>query len=112
MKKLTFDFNTPQIEVNGHIFELNVSDMDVIETALKTAAEFESLRPDNPDEIIAAVRKCEKYIDTMLGEGALKKISDGKPVSLVMAMTVMVTIAKEVGFAYNEKVEDEYSLFS
>lgn len=112
MKKLTFNFDTPQIDVNGHIFELKVSDIDVVEMALKASFEFKNIKSDDVDAIISAVRKCEQYIDTMLGEGALKKISDGKPVSLLKAVEVMTVIARETAIAYNERIKDEYDILA
>ena len=112
MKKLTFDFNTPQIDINGHIFELKVSDMDVLETALEASEEFRNINKDDVKAIIAAVRKCEHYIDTMLGEGALCKISGGKPVNLMMAIKIMTEIAHTAAAAYNEKINDEYGILS
>lgn len=112
MRKLTFEFNTPQIEVNGHIFDMKVSDIDILDSALNLAEEFKGLTGEDPKAVVAAIRKCEKVIDSILGDGALKKIADGKPVRLVDAIDVMITVSREAVSAYNEKISDEYDIYA
>lgn len=112
MKKLSFDFNVPQIEVNGHIFDLQISDIDVLEAAILIADEFRGLTEKDPLKIVAAVRKCESVINSILGEGALAKITSGKPVGLVDVVKVLDGVTRSVVMAYNDKISDEYDIFA
>lgn len=110
MQKLTFDFAPQQIEINGIVFDIRVSDAEIIQTALDTAEEFKALATDDPAAVLAAVARCQSYIDAMLGEGALASIANGRPVNLVSAIKIMTEIALTVVSTYNQKIEDDYAL--
>ncbi|MDO4541496.1 MAG: hypothetical protein Q4C00_01520 [Bacillota bacterium] len=108
MKKLTIEFEQPQIEVNGIVFDLQKSDGDIFQKAMDIEKKYEDLNADNEEEVLAALREVTAYIDEMLGSGAMAKISGGKPIGMVKSIEVMSLIAQACYETYNEKIVEEY----
>ena len=52
--------------------------------------------------------KIRDFIDEMLGEGALRTIADGKPVSLIMALKVMQEVAATISEEYQEDIQADH----
>ncbi len=107
MQKIIYDFRpAPSIEVNGHVFTLRMSDADIFDQALKISARYAKLSAKTPPaQVLKAVRECAAAVDEMLGEGAMAKISAGRPVRMADALNVMTLIAEAAARSYTEKLE-------
>lgn len=117
MKELNFSFEQKQIKVNGHVFDIQKADIDILQKADELLQKYdEKLDKFTPDTeegrkaITAAIFEVRDYIDEMLGDGALHKIAAGKPVGLAQAIRVMQEIAAGVVATYQEDMEEEYAL--
>lgn len=108
MKSITLSFDVPQIEVNGHVFELQKSDADIYEDALAIQAKYRGLDADDTASVLAAVKETAAYVDEILGEGAMRKISGGKPVSMKSALNAMVQIAQAAAESYVTGIQEKY----
>ena len=108
MRKLTFDFGDPQIEINGIVFELEKSDIEICEIARNAQRRFESIDKNDCDNVLEACRETAKDIDSILGAGALAKLSCGKPVGVMKQIEILVAIASEGTKEYQDYVKAEY----
>ena len=77
MRKLTFEVpELRQLEINGHVFDIQKADMDVLEKAAELQNKYADLSSPSKNKnvkmetIVAAVKSIIGYIDEMLGEGA------------------------------------------
>ena len=107
MRNVTIAFDQPQMCVNGHVFDLHVSDMDIYDRALEMQTKYKTLTGNDPKKTLAAIKRVCAFVDEILGEGAMRTISDGKPVSIHKALDVMVIIAREASASYAERLKDE-----
>lgn len=117
MKELNFDFEVKQIKINGNVFDILKSDIDVLERADSLLQGYEkeltNVTADTEEgrkTITNAIFEARDYIDEMLGDGALHKIANGKPVGLVQVIDIMREIAAAVVQTYQEDLGDEYAL--
>jgi hypothetical protein len=65
MKSITFTLpEAKRLEINGHVFELLKSDIDIMETAARLRADCAKLngkKTDGLEEIVAAVKSVISY---------------------------------------------------
>lgn len=108
MRKLTIPFHQPQIEINGIVFDLLKSDGDIYMDALEINQKFSSLDTSKEEAVLDALKEVFGYIDQILGAGAMKQISGGRPVGLHDALNAMLLIAKEAAASYSDYVAEEY----
>ncbi len=107
MEKITYEFQpTPSLEVNGHAFELQMSDADIFDRALAIKGKYRRLgKNPNPEKVMRAVRECSALVDGILGHGAMERISGGKPVRMADAVNLMLQIAGAAARSYGRKLE-------
>lgn len=107
MNSITYEFQpAPTLEVNGHSFALQMSDVDIFERAAVIGARYQDIGAQSSNkQILKAIRECCGFVDEMLGEGAMKTIADGKPVRLHDALAVMNLVARAAAKSYVEKLE-------
>lgn len=121
MKKLTLaPVDVPSIEINGHVFELQMSDSEIMTSVNNIRRRYAELverqssggegtdaeKRNKPtiDEILAATREAAECIDDILGNGAVKCLSDSKPVSAKIAVSWLNAIAAAAIDAYTEQL--------
>ena len=84
MKKLSLKIpETEQIEINGDIFDINKSDVDILNKSRELTAKYGKIKehdksPKNIKLIVDGANEIITYIDEILGDGAVAKISQGK----------------------------------
>lgn len=117
MKELNFDIEVKKIKINGYVFDILKSDIDVLERADNLLQRYEkeltnvtSDTEEGRKKITKAILEARDYIDVMLGEGALHKMANGKPVGLVQAIDIMKEVAAAVVRTYQEDLDEEYAL--
>ena len=95
------------IEINGHKFEIIVDDADILESAIKMQGYADIPKGDDA-EILKAIREAISFIDEMLGAGATRKISEGRPVGINWIVETMQIIAIAIIEEYQSDVAAEY----
>ena len=109
MPKLTISFDRQKVEINGIVFELLKSDADILDDALRLIDESEKLDTSDQRAVLKNLRDMASYIDTILGDGALKKISGGAPVGFLKMQECMSVIVGAVYTAYQTALAAKYS---
>ena len=108
MKSLVLDMpKGVELEINGHIFEVKQSDVDILNKCAEFSSKYAQLKKDDVAAISEAVNAIVGYIDEILGEGAVYKISGGKPVGAACAAGWLTAICSEIAREYSELI-DEY----
>ena len=101
---------TPKLSVNGNVFELCMSDAEIMSVTTEISKRYASMAQAgaSKDEILSAVNEVSATIDRILGDGAVATISKGKPVSIATAIKWLNTIASEAMAVYAEEMAAFY----
>ena len=110
MKDHRINFDSPTVMINGEIYPILQSDVDVMESALEIQNMAQSLDRANPEAIVGAVIKIRDWADATLGKDALAKIANGKPIGIVQAMGVVTAVMEAVSETYESRVLAEYGI--
>ena len=97
-----------QIQVNGHVFNINKSDIDILNKCAEFQGKYAGLSKSDIAGIREAANSFISYIDEILGEGAVLKISGGKPVSISCAVTWLIAICGEITRSADEYISRKY----
>ena len=97
-----------QIEINGEVFDVLMSDADIVNKCANYHKKYKNTDIKNIEQIRAAVNEGMGLIDDILGEGAVKKISRGRPVSMATATNWLTAISQAVYQQADEKIADKY----
>ena len=92
-----------QIEINNHVFNVNKSDIDILNKCAEFQGKYADLQKSDIAGIIDAANSFISYIDEILGEGAVLKISGGKPVGVSCAVEWLIAICGEI-----TRITDDY----
>ncbi len=108
MIKLTLPVENPQIEINGKVFDLHLSDTEIISKANDLQKQYAKYaeKPASDfgvDEILSDCEAARAFLDEMLGEGATKKLSRGKPVRLQLLIRWLTMVAEAEAAVYAEQ---------
>ena len=117
MLKLNLEVpETEQIEINGNIFDINMSDAEIIDRCAdlyKKCADL-NLKKDGADNtknielIKSAANEIVGFIDEILGEGAAVKISGGRPVNIATAYGWLSAVCGAVGSRNEDYIAEKY----
>lgn len=109
MRNLTLDMpDDLQIKINGHIFSVSKSDVDILNECAEFQSKYGNLKRDDISGIKDAANAFINYIDEILGDGAVLKISGGKPVSISRAVGWLTAICGEISRADDEYISERY----
>jgi len=109
MRKLTLNLpETEKIEINGNIFEIHKSDIDILNKTADLQLKYSDLKKDDFISIKAVVNETVAFIDEILGDGATVKISGGKPVSVMLAIEWLSAICSEISNINGEYIKEKY----
>ena len=108
--KLTISFDKQYVEINEIKFELLKSDADILSDALRLIDESEKLDVTDEHAVLKNLRDMASYIDTILGVGALQKISGGVPVGFKKLQECMGVIVGAVYAAYQTSTASKYGV--
>ena len=110
MRKLNLNIpETQKIEINGDIFDIQKSDIDILNKSAELQLKYADLKKDDIKSIQAAVNEIILFIDDILGESATIKISKGKPVSTALAIEWLTEICNEISVIGDEYIKEKYS---
>jgi hypothetical protein len=117
MKEIKYQFKENKIKVNGHVFDVHCGDAEIVthvedlrERLEAARASYDPKEKGGQEKILGVIHEIMQYTDVVLGEGAMRKISGGKPVNLVDAVFVLSLIAEGVAQASAEKIMEGYAL--
>ena len=113
MREINLPIETAKIKINGMVFELHMSDLDIYNRAQEIHQKFQKYneRPTDsfpPEEVLADCNELAGFLDSMLGEGAVARISKGKPVRMAMLFRWIDVIAEDAASHYAELIEGEH----
>lgn len=106
MRELILPVEQPQIKINGHVFDLKMSDIEILEYANEALTKYGAFQTGTHtnEEIITALHALVGTIDSLLGVGATKIISGGRPVRMHLAILWLAKIAESAAQEYAEAV--------
>ena len=99
---------TEKININGDIFDIRKSDIDILNKSAELQLKYTGLKKDDLLAVKGAVNEIVLFIDDILGKGAVVKISKGKPVNLNFAVEWLTAICKEVGSISDDYIKNKY----
>ncbi|MDY4007491.1 MAG: hypothetical protein SOY94_01330 [Candidatus Limiplasma sp.] len=108
MRKITLEpVSCPKLEINGNVFELKMSDIDIMTMADEMRAKYAELAQQKASstDVLNAAKEVAGCIDKVLGKGAVQKICKGKPVSIATAMKWLTQIAEAAMEEYASELE-------
>lgn len=109
MRKLILNLPEKQeIDINGDIFGIYKSDIDILNKSAELQAKYSNLKKDDVQSVQAAVNEIVAFIDEILGEGAAVKISRGIPVSAALAVEWLTAICAEISSIGDEYIKERY----
>ena len=114
MMKLEFIIpELEQIEINGDVFDIHKSDIDILNKGAEISARFSKIditdtNPKNVELIRGLANEVKAYIDEILGKGAVAKICKGKPVSTKAACDLLTAICGKIGEQSDEYIDEKY----
>lgn len=110
IRELTLNVtDAPQLKINEHVFDLHMSDRELMAMSSGLQKKYREMNQNTPDdEVLKAVEEVVNGIDRILGEGAVAKISGGKPVSIVTAVRWLKLITQEAMEAYADELAAQY----
>ena len=114
MKVLKFDIpELQQIDINGDVFDIHKSDLDILNKSAELTAKYSGLEKMKNDEkkialMTAGANEIKSYIDEILGDGAVATIAKGKPVSITVAVDLLLAICGEVAKENDAYIADKY----
>lgn len=104
MKKLTFNLpELDRIEINGEVF-------DILNKSAELTKKYAGLEnePDTPKKVELTrigANEIIEFIDKILGEGAVAKISKSRPVNIVTVCNWLIAICGAIAKEKDEKTE-------
>lgn len=106
MREINLPVETPQIKINSKVYDVQLSDLEILERAQNAFVKYGGWGNSihEADESIAAMKELVGLIDEILGEGATKRISGGRPVRMDLAVKWLAAIAAEAADHYAEMV--------
>ena len=112
MRELTLEVPKPQMRINGTVFDVRMSDLDIYLRSQELFDKWDKAAKSgkselSPKQMLALLKEFAGFIDELLGDGAVAKISGGVPVSMAMLMDWVGKIAKDAAEHYEALITDE-----
>ena len=109
MRKLILNLpETEKIDINGDIFEIRKSDIDILNKSADLQEKYSNLKKDDLHSIQSAVNEIIAFIDEILGDGAAVKISRGRPVNTKLAIEWLTAICAEISNINDDYINEKY----
>lgn len=104
MIEITLRHEQPQISIDGVVFDLQMSDYDTIKRCQEIFKKYNGYdkKKHSVDEIIDDLTDIRSTVDSMLGDGAMGRLAQGKPVGISLAIEWVATIATALSAEYAE----------
>ena len=115
MRKLNLSLpETQQVEINGHVFDIMKSDIDILNKSCELTDKYAKIKENddsakNMQLIMDGANEITAYIDEILGNGAIAKISRGLPVSIVTACNWLAQICSVAFGSLSDGTDEEHA---
>ena len=112
MRTLTLPVPKPQMEINGIVFDMQMNDLDIYLRSQELFDKWDKAvkggKTDlSPKQVLTLLKEFAGFLDEILGDGAVAKISGGVPVSMAMLRDWVGKIAKDAAEHYDALTTDE-----
>lgn len=97
-----------QIKINGEIFTIKMSDIEILNLANEIENRYKNIDTQDLKTITEALKEATNSIDKILGDGAVAKISGGKPIGFQVSVEWLKAICDVIGEKNNEYIKDKY----
>lgn len=97
----------PQISINGHVFELKLSEIDLAQRVLDAKTYCtDTMKKENlkAEDVIAVGRHIERAINDICGENAMRVMVDGAVVRIREALELLMIVEEEASNAYTQEL--------
>ena len=110
MRKLKLELpEIEQIEINGEVFEIHKTDIDILNKSVEFQARAEEIRNKYDDNLAKeAVIEMVDFFDEILGKGAAAKIAKGRPVGLKHIAEWLTALCSTIGESSAAYISDKY----
>ena len=110
MKKLKLEVpEVEQIEINGEIFDLHKTDIDILNKSVEFQARTDEIRKKNDTKLATeAVIEMVNFFDEILGIGAAAKIAKGRPIGLKHIAGWLITLCTAINETSGEYIAEKY----
>lgn len=101
----------PSISINGHVFELKMSEVDIAQRVLATKAYCtEMLKKEHTtaQDVISIGREIESTINDICGENAMRTMVSGAVVRINEAVELLTIVEEEASNAYMSEMLAKY----
>ena len=106
--KLQINFERQYIEINGITFELLKSDADIINDAFALLERSKKVDTTDQRAVLENLHEMAGYIDAILGDGALQKISGGVRVGYLKLQECTKAIVGAIYKVYQANLAMKY----
>ena len=107
MREIKLDVNAPKLKINGHVFDVIMNDADIMHMATQAKARCANIDANDTEKLVETARYLADCIDAVLGEGAVKIISEGRPVAIKHLVNWLLIITDNALAAqFDKMVED------
>ena len=103
--------NTPVIEINGHQFNLRLSEAAMLERSQQLqnmADELQKKDKQNVPELLKACKAVEAYINDLCGEGAMDEMVDGAVMGVMDTIRLLGVVNMEAGAAFGKALAEKH----
>ncbi|MCE5343841.1 MAG: hypothetical protein LLF96_09735 [Eubacteriales bacterium] len=109
MREIMLRVECPKIKINGQVFDLLLSDLDIYTRAQALFARCEHIAdaPRATAEILSAAGEATTLLEAALGGGAIAAISGSRPVSLTLALEWLGMLAREAAEHYADATQND-----
>ena len=111
MEELTLTTTTHKVKINGEVFSILQSDMDIIKKAVELESKYKSLAKGKKQPftvLLSTVEECADIIEGILGKGAVAKIAGDNPVGINDLLVWLKAITGTVTRIYLQDIESKY----
>lgn len=106
---LTIDIVQPTLTINGFCFDVRMSDADILSRSLTLVDKYEGADVKDAKTVQRIYEDYAAFIDAVLGDGALEKIRNGKPIWVLQLQKIAIQIASAAAASYDGYVSEEYA---
>lgn len=106
---LTIEIVQPTLTINGIVFDVRMSDADILSYSLDLANKYENADIQDAETVREVFAAYKTFIDDILGAGALDKIRAGKAIWVTQLQKIAIQIASAAAASYDEYVDEEYA---
>ncbi len=96
------------VQINNDVYAVRLSDCEIYAEGKKILAECVLLNVCDAEAVRKVLGHIAEFVDSALGAGAMRRIADGRPVGMTLALNTLNAIVEQSAARYAEYVSREY----